>query len=245
MHRGHLKNIKMKKTIISILAFVAITLQSFAEEKKKHIGFSLGPSFPIGDFGSKDAYQSNSGLAKTGVNFDFSFAYQLGVSNFGITGLYLRQTNKMDGSVIQDGFTIEEPEVNWNVSTGYWSSNALMAGGFGSFPISSNATFDIRAMLGWSVSTSPKIEIMASQLNSTSWSQEGKSIGFSVAYLVGAGFKFDLGSKLYLLTNADFFGSHPTFKTSSLMPGIGYPNNRNSDQKMTTVNLSVGLAFKI
>ena len=42
MHRGHLKNIKMKKTIISILAFVAITLQSFAEEKKKHIGFSLG-----------------------------------------------------------------------------------------------------------------------------------------------------------------------------------------------------------
>lgn len=236
----------MKKLFITILAFVAITTQGFANDGKGYIGISLGPSFPIGDFGSKNINKPNAGLAGTGAVFDISFAYKLGASNFGVTALIRGQANSMDEMVFQNELRKENPGAYWSADIDSWTNSGIMVGGFGSFPLSDKASFDIKAMIGLSIATVPEMNITGTFPGAGSfWVRQDNMSASSLAYLVGAGFKFGLGSKLYLLTNLDIFGSNPEFVNVTVIGSDGSREYSTFNQKMTTFNLSVGLAFKL
>ena len=120
-----------------------------------------------------------------------------------------------------------------------------MFGCFGSFPISEKASFDTRVMIGFLSASSPEITITGTGPGGTAWIKQGSTTGASFAYLIGAGFKFDIGSKVYLLTNLDYLGSNPEFSKVELTTSDGSRDTDTWSQNIGTLNLSVGIALKL
>lgn len=235
----------MKKVIFSLVALLTIATQSYAQDEKGYIGISIGPSIPTGDLASKDADNEAAGWANTGVMFDISFAYKLGEGNFGVTALLRGQANPTDAQGLADEFASQNPGINWTVESDAWSLGGLMFGGFGSFPISEKASFDTRAMIGFLSATSPELKVTGTGSGGTAWVKQGSTSATSFAYLIGAGFKFDIGSKVYLLTNLDYLGSNPEFNDVELTASDGSKETDTWSQSMGTINFSVGLALKL
>lgn len=235
----------MKKIIFSLIAFTTIVLQSQAQDKKGYIGFSIGPSIPMGDLASKDFDNDAAGFAKTGAIFDISFAYKLGNGNFGITALLRGQSNSTDAQSLADEFANQVAGVNWTVESDGWGIGGLMFGGFGSLPISEKSSFDTRAMIGFLSATSPEITVTGSGPGGTAWIKQGNAGTISFAYLIGAGFKFDIGKNLYLLTNLDYLGSNPEFRNVETTTSDGTREKSTWSQSMGTINFSAGIALKL
>lgn len=237
----------MKKVIFSLVALLTISSQSYAQDKKGYIGISIGPSIPTGDLASKDADNEAAGWANTGAIFDISFAYKLGEGNFGITALLRVQANPTDNQALVDEIANQNPDpgINWTIESDGWGIGGFMFGGFGSFPISEKASFDTRAMIGFLSASSPEITVTGTGPGGTAWIKQGSTTAASFAYLIGAGFKFDIGSKLYLLTNLDYLGSNPEFSDVELTASDGSRETDTWSQSMGTINLSVGIALKL
>lgn len=242
---GKLKQDKMKKIIFITVVLLTISIQGYAQDEKGYIGISLGPSIPMGDLSSKDADNYSAGWANNGAVFDISIAYKLGKGNFGITALLRGQANPTDAQALVDEIANQNPGINWEVESDDWGIGGLMFGGFGSFPISEKASFDTRAMIGFLSATSPEITITGSVAGGSAWTKQGSSTASSFAYLIGAGFKFDLGSKIYLLTKLDYLSSNPEFSNVEFTASDGSRENDTWSQSMGTLNLSVGIALKI
>jgi len=235
----------MKKIVFSLIALLTIVSQSYAQEKKGYIGISLGPSIPMGNLSSKDADNDAAGWANTGAIFDISFAYKLGGGNFGLTALLRGQANSTDAQALADEFANQYPGINWTVESGGWGIGGLMFGGFGSFPLSDKSSFDTRAMIGFLSASSPELTVTGTGPGGTAWIKQGSTAASSFAYLLGAGFKFDVGRKLYLLTNIDYLGSNPEFRNVETTTSLGTRERSSWSQSMGTLNLSIGLALKI
>lgn len=235
----------MKKVIFSMVALLTMATQIYAQDEKGYIGISLGPSIPMGDLSSKDADNEAAGWANTGAMFDISFAYKLGESNFGVTALLRGQANPTDAQALVDEIANQNPGINWTVESDGWGIGGLMFGGFGSFPISEKASFDTRAMIGFLSASSPEITVTGTGPGGTAWIKQGSSTSSSFAYLIGAGFKFDVGSKIYLLTNLDYLGSNPEFSNVELTASDGSRETDTWSQSMGTLNFSVGIALKL
>ncbi len=235
----------MKKFVSSLVVLTTIVLHTQAQDAKGYIGFSLGPSIPMGDLASKDADNNAAGWAKTGAIFDISFGYKLGNGNFGISALLRGQTNPTDAQSLADELANQAAGVNWTVESAGWGIGGLMFGGFGSFPISEKSSFDTRAMIGFLSATSPEITLTASGPGGTFWFKQSSASTNSFAYLLGAGFKFDIGKKLYLLTNLDYLGSNPEFKNVETLSSDGTREKSTWSQSMGSINISAGLALKL
>jgi len=235
----------MKKYILSFVVLTTIVLSTQAQNTKGYIGLSLGPSIPLGEFASKDADNDAAGWAKTGAIFDISFAYKLGDGNFGISGLLRGQSNPTDAQSLANELANQVAGVNWTVESAGWGIGGLMFGGFGSFPISEKASFDTRVMIGFLSASSPEITVTGSGPGGTDWFKQSSASANSFAYLLGAGFKFDIGKKLYLLTNLDYLGAKPEFNNVETIASDGSREKSTWSQSMGSINFSGGLALKL
>lgn len=227
------------------MALLTIATQGYAQDQKGYIGISFGPSIPMGDLSSKNVDNDAAGWANTGAMFDFSFAWKLGEGNFGITALLRGQVNPTDAQGLADEIASQAPGVNWTVESDGWGIGGLMFGGFGSFPISEKTSFDTRAMIGFLSASSPDITITGTVPGAKVWIKQGSKSASSFAYLIGAGFKFDIGSKFYLLTNLDYLGSNPEFSNVETIASDGSRETDTWSQSMGTLNFSVGIALKL
>ncbi len=235
----------MKKIIITAIVLVSIIAKSYAEDRKGFIGISVGPSIPIGDLASSDVNNDAAGFANTGGVFDISFAYQLGEGNYGITALLRGQANPTDAQAMADEFGSMFPTVNWTVESESWSIGGLLFGGFGSFPVSERTSFDARAMIGFLNAQSPEITITGTIPGESIWLKQGSQNATSFAYLLGAGFSFDIGERLLLLTNLDYLGSNPEFSNVEIIDSDGNRDTSTWSQVMGSINMSIGIALKL
>ncbi len=233
------------KKIIVFITLLLVTMQSYSQDTKGYIGFSLGPSIPMGDLASKDINKNSAGFAETGAFVDLSFAYKLGGSNFGITALLRAQANSTNLQSMANALANEYPGYTWTIESDGWALSGLMFGGFGSFPVSENVSFDTKAMIGFLNAGSPNLTITVSEPGGTGWISSSRATTRSFAYLIGAGFKFSLGKKLYLLTNLDYIGSNPEFTDVETKTSDGNRSTDTWSQKMGTMNFGIGIALKI
>lgn len=235
----------MKKISFTLIAFLTIALQSYSQNSKGYIGISLGRSIPMGDLSSKDADNAAAGWANTGAIFDISFAYKLGAGNFGLTALLRGQYNPTNAQSLADELAKRYPGINWTVESGGWGIGGLMFGGYGSFPISEKFSFDTKAMIGFLNASSPEITLTARGPNGIAWAKQSSASASSFSYLIGAGFKYDLGSKLCLLTNLDYLGSKPEFSGVETTASDGSRTTDTWSQSFGTLNFSIGIALKL
>lgn len=229
----------MKKLII--LLFISFNIATNCQAQDNgYISISLGPSIPIGSFGS-----SEDGLAKIGAIFDISFAYKFGGGKFGILTMLRGQANPLDVQFLADEIAYQIPGIYWTVKSSGWGIGGLMVGGYGSLPISEKVSIEPRSMLGFLSTTLSEITITGSSQGSYVWVKQGSASATSVAYLVGLGIKFDIGRKLCLLTNLDFMSSKPRFVNVETTTSLGTLERDTWQQSVETINIGVGLALKI
>lgn len=235
----------MKKLVILLLVATCSFQYVSAQRGNGYFGITLGPSIPIEDFASKDPNNEAAGWANVGGLIDLSFAYEFGTGNFGVTAILRGQSNPTDAQALADAFAAKYNYVNWIVSAENWSLGGLLVGGYGSFDITEKSSFETRGMIGFLNATSPEIKVTGNVLGMEAWTKRSKASATAFSYLLGAGFKFGVGSKLYFLTNLDYLGSKPEFLNVETTTSFGSSEKNTYHQNIGTLNLSVGLGFKI
>ena len=203
-------------------------------------------AFLFGDYGSNDANSSASGFAKTGTAFDLSFAYKL-EANVGITGLFRSQTNNVDNNALASQLAAQSPTVSWQVSTQAWSMDAFMGGIYASYPMNASATsfFEVRGLLGIINISSPQVTVTGTNGVISTSAEEASASATSFAYLIGGGFRFNLGTTMCLLLNVDYLGSKPQFNDAYASSSQGNSTQGSFSQSVGSVNVSAGIAFRL
>lgn len=159
----------MKKIVLFFaLALLALSVsaQWGSQERKGYIGLSVGPSIPIGAFGSSTG---EGGLAKTGVQLNLVNLGYLFSEHVGIAGSWFGTANPFD----IDGF---DP----------WIYGGLMVGPLVSFPVGEKVDWDLRPMVGYSVVTEPLYDTQGSALALSAGTTFRFNVGARVALLLGA-----------------------------------------------------------
>ncbi len=233
----------MKPHFLLSLCLLFITVIGYSQDKG-YIALSAGPSFPTGDFGSKDVNNEAAGFATTGAIFDITFAQKFG-KNLGMTLLLRGQANGVDTDPLVNELVAEAPEASWSAETENWTIGGFLGGLYGSFPMGAGGkvTFDTRAMIGYLNATSPQITLFGDYQGTTFWVNTESASAGAFAYLLGSGFRFNLGNHFCILTSVDYLGATPEFYEVATTSSIGTYETNTYQQKFGTVNWGRGLGI--
>lgn len=150
-----------------------------------------------------DFADKSDGIAKPGLQLNLVNFGYLFSDNIGITATWFGAANPLDA----EGY---DP----------WSYGGLLVGPLLSFPLSEKVEWDFRPMIGYSVTTLPDIGFGTEQAS-------------SFAYNIGTVFRINVGSKVALLLNADYFSTKPEFIDYDFKQNIG------------TISFGLGVAYRL
>jgi len=211
--------------------------------------FSIGPSFPLGQYANKNITGEKSGIASTGGVFNISYQSPLN-NKIGFSASLLGQINPIDRhsmakSFSQFGFpsyfgwagtsmppspqpmpTIKYP--NWSFKRSSWKLASLLMGGYSEFKTrSKKINITAKAIVGLAYAFSPKID--GTSITDTSYMHvtQSSESGLGIGYSIHAGLKFKLNAKLSFITGIEYLGtSNITFKNVvARITVIKHPND--------------------
>lgn len=234
----------MKPRLLLSMLIVFITLIGYSQDRG-YFAVSAGPSFPNGDFGSKDVNNSAAGFATTGAIFDLTFAQKFG-KTIGMTLMLRGQANGVDTDPLVNELIVEAPDASWSAEADTWGIGGFLGGLYGSIPMgaSGKVTFDTRAMIGYLNATSPQITLYGDFQGTTFWVNTESASAGAFAYLLGAGFRFNLGNHFCILTNLDYLGAKPEFYEVATTTSVIDLSTNTYQQKFGTVNVGAGIAYR-
>jgi hypothetical protein len=234
------------KNLLNLFTLVFFVFSVSFGQDKGYIAISLGPSFATGDFASTNMDNKSAGFAKTGAIFDITFAYKLN-KNFGVSALLRGQANKTDAQAFADEMIKQIPMDNVAIrtETGSWGIGALLLGGFGSFPIQKDLSFEPRVMVGFASATSPGLTFNIDTPEGSAWVKQSSATATDFAYLFGMGVKYNAGKRVCILGNIDYFGSKPNFKNVELTDSFGDVYKDDYLRPLGSINLGIGIGYRL
>jgi opacity protein-like surface antigen len=235
----------MKKLNLFLTLTFLILATVNAQNKNWNLGISIGSSFPLGNFASKDINNSKAGWAITGANFGLKFNYKLDKGYFGLSALLNSQFNPIDVDQMAKESENLYPDYSWKIDATSWKTNCILFGAFATLPISEKVNFEPHGMIGLMISNSPEITSTAKIGGNTSWGKQNETSASSFAYLVGVGFKYKLTNKLNLLGNLDYLGSKPEFLNVEITGSSGGRQTNTLTQNISNLNLSLGIGISL
>jgi hypothetical protein len=233
------------KKITFLFSVLLLCILNTSAQRKGFLSLSVGPSLPLGDYGSVNMNNDKAAFATTGHNIDLGYATTLG-KNIGIAVMYRYQANPFDEEAFETILDDIDPSYKWTMDCEDWTSASLMLGLYGSFPIdSSHVSFEMKAMFGYYSSTYPGYKLSAFYNGDTYWIRQDNQSAGTLGYLIGAGFKFNVGERVCILLNADYSAADLEFERVTATSNIGLSGTGTIDQKIQTFNvtLGVGLGF--
>jgi len=232
----------MKEMIIS-LSLILLAITAFSQETRKGlIGISLGPSIPLSDYADNDGDNEDAGFAMTGLHLNFNFSYKFN-ENLGVAALWTGNAHPIDVDEMVDLFWSIDPSLNWEVETEAWSSGSLMGGLLVSFPFD-KVDFDIKALIGYSSSTIPNIDVTASDGSESVNIKQNETSALAFAFNLGAGLRYNVSDKIALTVNMDYFSTKPEFEVATTSD-FGYSSNDDIEQTMNMMNISFGIGYRL
>ncbi|MAE07917.1 MAG: hypothetical protein CL661_04060 [Bacteroidetes bacterium] len=234
----------MKKLIIVLLFIAQI---SFGQSvNRQFIGLSIGPSFPLDDFSKAVLDDSTSGFAKTGVALVFNYAYRV-THNFGFQLIINYSGNSLDNNKYKSELEAAHPDYGVSVeSTKNWSSGGLFVGPYLRFPITEKLSWDVRGLVGFFGSYSPKATIRRIKKDDPNAKLEPYYIESSRAsnfgYTFGTGLKYRIGS-YYALLFGDYVTSNLKFKDVSGWDWDSEPYTTSFNQKINYFTVTAGVGY--
>lgn len=234
----------MKPNLLLSFVFILIHVVGYSQDRG-YLAVSAGPSFPSGDFGSKDINNEAAGLATTGAIFDLTYAQKFG-ETYGMTFLLRGQANPTDPQPLVNELSAQFPTLFWTAESTNWGIGGLLGGLYGTLPVDKKGvvTFDTRAMIGYINATSAEFTVSAYSGSSFAWIETQSASAGAFAYLLGAGFKFAIGHRLGIFLNADYLSANPEFTNVPTITSTGGYSEDSYSQSFKTVNIGVGLGYR-
>ena len=232
-----------KKSAIFILALITSAITN--AQDKGYIGFSLGPAFAIGNYGSSDPTNENAGLAKTGATVEISGGYNI-TPRFGVCATIVGQANPLNTDAIKNDFD-QRFDVQSAVKDGFWTSAGALAGVFSSIPISDAFSFEARTQVGALHSASPELYIIYIDFIKSIQIQQKSVSATAMAIAAGAGFTYRAGTRLCFMANVDYLRTRPEYKdvqSSNNRFGLTV-TTRSFSPTIETLNLRLGIGFRL
>ncbi len=216
---------------------LAVVKKAVKKTPRGFLGFSIGPSFPVGNFGKSDWDDEKSGFARRGYQFtaiDFGIKF---VPNFGITFGFKGANVPMDVQKIAN-FYAQEYGGEFYVSSTRWNFGGIYLGPFVSIP-TKIVDIDFRFGTGMMLAFSPKLEVSRGQ----DYAMQEASVGPSISVTLGTGARFNINRWFGASVGVEYLRARPTFT-------VEYSSNTQFDQEtvyqnISVVNVSAGLLFRL
>jgi hypothetical protein len=178
---------------------------------------SIGPSFPVGKYKSKDYKDSTAGLAKTGIGASISLGYRLS-DHIVILFLGGGAQNKQDEVAMTKSWNENaRPGVRTEVHTNSWEIGKLMLGAGMKLPISKSGKFSSasKILAGISKTTIPAYSgiMYVNDAVNGEFSFGKISLPWTFCFQINTGFNLQVSHKIYVLTDFNYFNSHPVNHT--------------------------------
>ena len=218
----------MRKILI-LLVCTPVSLFTFSQNKnaKQSLSIGIGPSFPLGDFGSKDLNDNGAGFAGIGqaLNIDYFLPFS---KNFGLIVSATGQRNPVNKKKLEESFNefifspahfdfggvigpVLVPVVkyeHWNFEKGTWWGGNVMAGiQMSSEPDHYGVNFYSRVQFGAQYVSMPEFQGKSETDTLIATYSQTTSHGIGFAYSFSAGMNYSLNNKTFLFANAGYTGT--------------------------------------
>ena len=115
----------MKKVTLILLAF-SLSMSVFSQFDKHKISLSFGPSFSVGEFGSKSITNKNSGNSDKGINLYLYYCYNVTRNlSLGTKIFYNSNKNNTDAIINELDYSTGS---TWTTNSSSWISQGYMLG---------------------------------------------------------------------------------------------------------------------
>ncbi|MBL0134651.1 MAG: hypothetical protein IPP79_11900 [Chitinophagaceae bacterium] len=225
----------MRKSIPSFLLIVLLCLFSKAQSQqnsaRSSLSFLLGPSIPVGNYGSKNIQNSGAGFANTGgsaaINYSHLVTKKIGFSvslQGQINPLAISKLEQSFNDLLIADFTLwagtspgQIPPTpvtgtkypNWKFEKKSWWTASLLIGAYGEFPISKDekTSFIANLAFGPSYVSAPPINGSSVGTIASAYHEQtgGKSWGFGSE--INIGLRKLVTDKLFLQFTASHFAA--------------------------------------
>lgn len=228
-----------------LLTLIAIVLtMAIYGQKNGYVSINYGPSITLNDYASTQMNKDGAGFAKNGDKLGLGFAYKLSKS-FGIAADFAIMGHNVDAEALEKGYTKEYPGIQWSVNEATYLIGGIMFGGYGSFEISDNTSFDTKALIGYNFIISPEMLITGRTTQTTaSVVMEQVSAG-AFGYDLYAGFRFNVSKSVCLMLGIDYGGFNAEIKDAVVRDSYGNKETHTYDQGVTTLNITGGIGLRI
>jgi hypothetical protein len=262
----------MKTPLLLVIVICLLFSIDAFSQSKDWLSLSVGGSFPVGAFASKNGNDPQSGTADPGGLIDLSYMHPLGKGGFGLTAALRGRMNLIDQSATTAALASTDDGYQWSGKKAYWKTAALMVGAYYHVPVAKRWQVTGSVLLGAADNRLPRYTITGlKNANSTDpadvslieLSTNGVS-AVSFAALLKAGITYQLTRRYCLVANIGFWDLKPTFKNVTVVgaEANGFPipglytlnaatmvvvNSYTYDyrQPMNSVDLSVGIAMRL
>jgi len=217
---------------------VEVELPKKEKKRRGFIGFSAGPAFPIGNYGSEDWNQDKSGFTDMGYHFTaIDFGYKF-VPSFGLSLAFKGANIPMNLQEIANNYA-QEYGGQFSVKSTRWNYGGIYVGPIVSIVPSKFFEIDFRFQTGLMLAFSPELEVT----RGAEYTKQDGAIGPSISVTLGAGARVHFSKRFSATVAVEYLRARPTFT-------VEYSSNNSFEsetvyQDITTVNASVGLALRI
>lgn len=202
----------MKKVTILLLLLVLAVSFSNAQinvqssfSKKFNVEFRVGPSFPYGDFGNKDAVNQNSGFAKVGYKAEAIIGYKLiDIIGINLMGFYNSNGTDLSSLSNQLGQTLGG---TWTTDSKSWNIYGGLLGFEYSYPTSKYFIVGFKAYTGILSTTLPKVALTS---GNNSYTQEEQSTT-ALTYMFSVSGAYPISKSMFWISSIGYLGSTPNF----------------------------------
>jgi hypothetical protein len=225
---------------------------------------SLGASFPIPPFSNKNVNDARSGLAKPGVGFTLKAVKVISKEKLGIALLLAGSMNGFDSEPSIEGYMQANPgmELSWEKKIKKWKAISFTPGIIYYLRISKKADLENGVFTGVAYAKSPGYTLTGTGSNSTftrdvTFKQTSVD-AFTLSTSIRSGLHYRLNNNWGCIFSVSYNFLKPTFKDVEQISfgrttNVGSGNNSifstqrkfTFTQNMNTINLSVGLTYKL
>jgi len=213
---------------------------------------AVGVSIPSGDFANEDFSNPASGFAQVGFNLNLLFGYKFN-DYVGFGGMITGNVHNYDYSAVRTGFEEEFDNDFQNidqiyVNTRQWASGGLVAGGLFSVPATNRLAFDLKVMCGFLYVYSPELKITVESQTHPGWILMANDRDVAFAWDLGAGIRYSMSGKKYLIIQYDYLAAKPYFEDQQIIISTNNGEHESTNsfkQDMTMHNITIGLGYFI
>lgn len=209
--------------------------------KESFISYGIGISSPTGEFADNSNFNLNGGFATNGYQTNLRY-FRYMWKNLQLGALISYAGSEYDDEYVENSLNESSVVGFWTVNSGYYSTFAFLAGPALSIPFE-NGYLDAHVMFGYSICTSPSLEITYRETNTYQYLRKEADSDVAISTNIGVGLKLRLTDKIFLGFNVDFNMNYPQFNTLT-STNSGQNSMENYTLNMHMINSGISLVYR-